>query len=314
MPRRARSRVADRSAPRLRLSPVALIVVLAAVLLGVGAALLSGAPPTPNAVPSSSGTFVTYNDLIVFAWLVIGGVVVWVVYRLVQRIRDPSGAAMMNRFASVCLMAAMICVGFLVVVRLFVHGSSSGGGGRPVAQNNSSVGPGPPAGGTAPGNFTAGPISIPGWEAYIGLVVVAVVLAAVAIPVGAYLVARRKEGVEEASGPTPLERSRAEIASTLAALEADPNADPRALVEALYGRLLASLGEQVGRMEAQTPREIERSAVHTLGLPRPAARELTALFEEARYSPHTISSKEVDRARAALRRILDQIDAGRRRP
>jgi hypothetical protein len=307
-----RSGVADRSAPRLRLSPVALIVVLAAVLLGVAAALLSGAPTAPPPVPSSAGTFVTYGDLIVFAWIIIGAVVAWVVYRFVQRMRDPSGGAMMSRFATGALAAGLICVGFLVIVRLFVHTGPSGSS-RAVPQNNSTGNPTPPTGSTStPGNFTAGPVHIPGWEAYVGLLVVAVVLALVAVPVGAYLVARRREASEEPSGPTPLDRSRAAIASTLAALEADPNADPRALVEALYGRLLESVRDRVGGVDARTPREIERLAVPALGLPPPAARELTALFEEARYSPHPIGPGDVDRARRALRGILDRIDAGRR--
>ncbi|MCI4362613.1 MAG: DUF4129 domain-containing protein [Thermoplasmata archaeon] len=306
--------MADRSAPRLRLSPVALIVIVAAVLLGVAAALLSGAPAAPSAIPSSAGPFVTYGDLIVFAWIVIGSVVAWVVYRLVQRIRDPSGGALMSRFASVWLVAGLIFLGFLVLVRLFVHGVA-GGSGRPVPQNNSTGTPTPPAGGAGtPGNLTAGSLSIPGWEAYVGLIVVAVALAAVAIPVGAYLAARRRESQEADPGPTPLERSRAEIAAALAALEADPTADPRALVEALYGRLLSSVTDQVGGVEARTPREIERLAVGKLGLPPPAARELTALFEEARYSPHAITPKDVERARSALRRILDRIDSGWARP
>jgi hypothetical protein len=296
---------------RPRLSPVALVVLVAALLIGVAAALLSGAPPTPPNVPSTPGTFVSYSDLVVFGYVVIGSVVVWIAYRFVQRIRDPSGARMMSPLATLWVTMFLVFLGFLVIVRFLLHPPAASSGRGAPGNNSTGMPVPPPPGGGTPGNFVIGPVSAPGWEGYLVVIVVAVVLAAVAIPLSGYLVNRRREEAEsERTGPTALQRSRAEIAATLSALESDPNADPRALVEALYGRLLSSLDERVGGVEARTAREIERQAVRTLGLPAPAARELTALFEEARYSPHRITSAEVDRARRALQGILNRIDAG----
>lgn len=296
---------------RPRLSPVALVVLVAALLIGVAAALLSGAPPTPPNVPSTPGAFVQYSYLVVFGYLVIGSVVVWIVYRFIQRIRDPSGAQMMSPLATVWVAMFLVFLGFLVIVRFLLHPAAPSSGRGVPANNSSGMPPPPPPGSGTVGNFTIGPVTAPGWEGYLVVVVVAVLLAAVAIPLSGYLMARRREDREtETAGPTPLERSRAEIAATLSALESDPNADPRALVEALYGRLLSTIDDRVGGVEARTAREIERQAVRTLGLPPTAARELTAVFEEARYSPHQITSAEVARAREALQRILKQIDAG----
>lgn len=307
---RAAPTVAPTPPPRPRRSPLALVVLLAALLIGVAAALLSGAPPTAPGVPNTPGAFVHYSDLVVFGWVVIGSVVAWIGYRVVQRIRDPSGAQTMAPIVVVWVTMFVVFVGFLLLVRFLVHPKPMGPGSGPVS-NNTTVPPPAPAGGA--GTFAIGPVSAPGWEGYLVVLVVAVVLAAVAIPLTGYLVARRQEAREaETTGPSARERSRAAIAATLNALEADPNADPRALVEALYGRLLSSVDPHVGGVEARTAREIERLSVGALGLPPPAARELTALFEEARYSPHRITATEVDRARTALRRILERIDAGGR--
>jgi uncharacterized protein DUF4129 len=304
---RARSGVARRSPPPSRIAPISLIVVVAAVLLGVAAALLSGAPPTPSTFQSTPGAFVQYSDLVIFGYVVIGGVVLWVVYRLIQRIRDPSGGQFVSRVASAWALVLALCLVFLVAARLVAH-PSPGSSQRPMGNNTTVTHPPPPPVGT-PGNFSLGPINAPGWEAYLGLIVLAVIVGAVAIPVSGYYLARRREAKEESPGPSASERSRAEIAATLATLEADPKADPRALIVALYGRLLSSVEDGVGGVEARTAREIEVAAVTTLGLPKEAARELTRLFEEARYSSHPITPADVDRARAALRRILDRIDA-----
>jgi uncharacterized protein DUF4129 len=311
MEHRAPPVVTDGGTRPARVPPVLLIVVVAAVFLGIAAALLSGAPATPSTFQSTPGAFVTLSQLQIFGWIVIGSVVVWLVYRVVVRIRDPSGSALATQFVAGASVVLLLAVVFVFLARFLSHPAPKPPTGSGAA-NHTVVPPPPPPGGL-PGNVSVGPINAPGWEAYLGLIVLVVVLAAVAIPVSAYLAARRRDAEEEPE-PSESERSRAEIASTLAALEADPNADPRALIVALYGRLLASVDERVGGVEARTAREIELLTVHALGLPPDAARELTALFEEARYSPHPISSNDVANARKALRRILGRIDAETRSP
>jgi hypothetical protein len=107
-------------------------------------------------------------------------------------------------------------------------------------------------------------------------------------------------------GPSP---SRRAVADALAALEAQPYGDPRAVIVALYARLLVQVEPRLDGIEHYTPREIERVAVASLGVGGETARTLTGLFEEARYSTHPMDSDDSARARAALARALDEMDA-----
>jgi hypothetical protein len=306
----ARPRVDDRPPPRSTVSPLAIAVVLAALFFGVAAALLSGAPPTPTAPPSSAGAFITFEDLQVFGWTIIGLTAAWVVYRVVQRFRNPNHGRV-NPFVTVAVVCLLLLLGFVVIVHLFGPTGVSQGGPTSGQRSNNSTVPPPmptPTSGGSPGNFTVGAHSFPGWVAYALVIGVTVVAACLTVPL-AYAIARRRKGWEAVvPGPTPAEMARAAIAATLAALEDDPNADPRALVVALYGRLLATVDARLVETGSRTAREIEATAVARWRLPPDAARELTRLFEEARYSPHPIGRADTERARAALQKVLDGMD------
>ncbi|HKV90368.1 MAG TPA: DUF4129 domain-containing protein [Thermoplasmata archaeon] len=292
-----------------RASPVAVVFLLAALLLGVAGALLSGPAPLPPVFPAPSGLFLSYPTLVGLSALLIALVVIWIGYRLVQRIRDPSGAQMMTRPMAVFAIMFLLFLGFIAASHFLAAPAPASG----VAAGNGTTPPGnstsPPHGGAA-GNVTFGVWSVPWWSAYAGVIAVAVVVAVVAVPLALALRSRRTGEAMTVGTPTAADRARAEIVDTLARLEADPDADPRALIVALYGRLLAAVDPKIEDLESRTAREVEALAVARLALPRPAARELTALFEEARYSEHLLTREDTIRARAALRRVLEHLGAG----
>jgi hypothetical protein len=282
------------------------VFLLAALLLGVAAALLTGTPPIPPNTPSSAGWVLNYGGLVIFSAIVIGLVVAWVVYRLIQRIRDPSGSTLLGPPTVVFVVMFLLAIVFLVLAR-FLHSSSSMG--PPTGGNRSTGGALPPPGnGTSlPGSISS-PGGFPGWETYAAVLIVGVVLALVVAPFVASRLLLRS-APPEASVDEAAARTRAEVADTLRRLEADPSADPRALIVALYARLLSRVEPRLTDLDAKTAREVERLAVAELGLPEPAARELTVLFEEARYSVHPLGAEESARARDALARILASLAA-----
>ena len=311
MERANRSGVGTDPSHRPRASPLALVFILAAVLIGVAAALLSGpAAPTPSFL-SEPGFSVGYAALQAFSWVVIALVVIWIVYRVVQRIRDPSGAQSMGRTMVVFLVMFLLFLGFIAVSHFLANPQNGPPASGP--NGNGTMGPPPhpvPPMGAPLGNLTIGSWSVPGWTGYAVVLGIAVVIALVAIPL-AIALRPRTAGPPVLPSPTIAERTRAEIAGTLEQLESDPQADPRALIVALYARLLVAIDPKIENAEARTARELETLAVERLALPPAAARELTALFEEARYSVHPMTRDDGVRARAALQRILAALDAGR---
>jgi predicted HicB family RNase H-like nuclease len=58
----------------------------------------------------------------------------------------------------------------------------------------------------------------------------------------------------------------------------------------------------------QTARELEAAIRNMLGVNTPAIRELTNLFEEARYSLHAITEDDAGRAQRCLLDISGQMD------
>ena len=85
------------------------------------------------------------------------------------------------------------------------------------------------------------------------------------------------------------------------------DAEIRARIVELYSQLLRSVTPGLGDLGARTPREIEALGVKRLGFRPGTARELTWLFEEARYSTHPISRQSLERARFALNATFDDL-------
>lgn len=300
--------VADRRIDPERFRNLAGVFLLAALLFGMAAALLAASPPAPARFVSSPGFFLTYGDLEILSAIVVGGFAAWFVYRVILRLRDPAGSDYFRRPAVVFLVALLICVAFIGIVRaLPPHGESTGGG------RNNTTGPTnmttPPPGGLPP-SVSIGSTSVPGWGIYVAVLAGVALVAVVAVPIWLASRARGEVDVPGRSRAALVRQAREEIAATLARLESDPNADPRALIEALYAKLLGTLEPKVEHLGPKTAREVEALAVAQLSLPRAAARELTDVFEEARYSTHPVTRNDADRARSALGRILAALDAG----
>jgi uncharacterized membrane protein YgcG len=291
-----------------------LLVVVMAIGFGAIAALLAAPPPTQapsNAGPPPSPPFLSFSTgVAIFGGAVLVLLFGWMALQLYRRLRGETvlplqfavrllAVILLFLVALVLLHYAQPGSGFGTVTNGTLHGQNGTGGTGGSAANNST------GNGTLFGPFHPIPgLSIPVWWVYVGLLVAAGVAAAVLYP---YFAARRSEPETETEPPTP--ESRRAVADALAALEADPRADPRAVIVALYARLLAQVAPRLGDLDGYTPREIEGVAVATLGLRADTARELTALFEEARYSTHPMNARDSARARLALGRALAQMGA-----
>ncbi|HKS59968.1 MAG TPA: DUF4129 domain-containing protein, partial [Thermoplasmata archaeon] len=97
------------------------------------------------------------------------------------------------------------------------------------------------------------------------------------------------------------------VARLLAVPGAASDAEIRTRIVQLYSQLLQSVTPGLGNLSSRTAREIEDLGVSRLGLRRETSRELTRLFEEARYSTHPLGRSSLETARAALNRMLDDL-------
>jgi hypothetical protein len=167
------------------------------------------------------------------------------------------------------------------------------------------VRPGTPSKRPAPGNTVPVRVHVPLDEILYGLLIAALVAAAVA---SVWWAARLRRPA--AAGPAgelaeDSEGLRDAVAEGRAALaELD---DARAAIIACYSAMERSLAERgTARAMADTPDELLDRAV-AVGLVRgPAAGRLTALFYEARFSSHPLGPEQRDAARDAL----DSLAAG----
>lgn len=92
--------------------------------------------------------------------------------------------------------------------------------------------------------------------------------------------------------------------------ELEMGGDVRQVILACYARFCAFLGARgIVSQEALTPRELEDLAVRRLSVSADSAESLTALFEEARYSEHTLGDADRDRAVRSLERIRADLEA-----
>ncbi len=89
----------------------------------------------------------------------------------------------------------------------------------------------------------------------------------------------------------------------------DTDEEPRELLIRLYGTLLDRLTPFVGDTDRQTAEEIRIAHLVRLGISGATAREITRLFEEARYSQHPIGPMELARAKSAIHQAIAELDA-----
>ncbi len=112
--------------------------------------------------------------------------------------------------------------------------------------------------------------------------------------------------------PIRLGKDRAVAAQAVreAIRELELGVNVREAILACYQRFCLFLGARgIGDQEALTPRELEDLAIRQLQVSSDSAGTLTSLFEEARYSEHTLGDPDRDRAMRSLERIRADLEA-----
>jgi hypothetical protein len=123
---------------------------------------------------------------------------------------------------------------------------------------------------------------------------------------------RRKQKPLEADTKAPQgDRAAMEgaIHGSIEAMLADP--DPNTAIRGAYARLLMALDScGRGRWEHEGPMEHLKRVLGTLQIRPTPLRELIALFELARFSPHHLTTTHRDRALLALREVATGLETG----
>lgn len=295
-------------APRRPYPVLGITFLLVALGLGAVAVLLSAVPaPLPPAAGGSTAGPTFFGAVtVLLGWSVVAVVGAWIALHLIQRWRT-GASALPGRVYVVLVAIFLVGLALFGLLRFVAHpgpaeptgpatpGSNGSHNTTPTGgQNNSSVLPGGNAGALG---------GIPGWVGYVLIVVVVGVGAALLVPVLARLAAPRPAGPAAGTGG-----ARRQLERAIRALSSpDAGAPARERIIAAYSVLLGRLHEGGEELEARTPREIEHGSLARHRIPPETARDLTALFEEARYSAHELGEAEVARIRQALERALTRL-------
>jgi hypothetical protein len=292
------------------------IFLVAAVAFGLAASFLAG-PSTPfeaQAPPSPPTNFLYVQ---IASAIILLALVGFVVFRIISTFRRGGLPIPVHTMVLFLTMFGVALV-FLVLFHL-VGGGATTAVANGTAKAGSPPPPPPNAGpsGPAVGNFTGfGGVSIPGWVVYAGVIGAALVVVTVLVP---YVIAARKEPIGALGTPRPtVEEVRAALQRAIDDLDA-PSVSANRRIIAAYAALLQRFEERRprgvdGAVDTMTPRDVERVCIERLRVEPSTARELTGLFEEARYSTHPMEEPDVERARAALRRALTDLDRAPRLP
>lgn len=293
-----------------RISPVLIVVLIAALAAGAAASILveaSTAPPPTNG-PTSQVLLPVWVFVVAVLGLLVAILVAWAVIRL------GSGSTFANRTLILGLITILIISLFVVGLRVFGVGGPPPPVGTPVTTNTSANGTSGHTGGlgnatnlSGLGSYNLFP-SVPPWVPFVVLGIIVLLLAAVALPRTREYLAERKERLPPPG--VPLAPSEVLAALHRASSELDLGGDPRLIILALYSEMLVHLQPMVGSVDTSTPEEIRSLHLTRLGVRPDAAKSLTRLFEEARYSTHLMGPKELAAARSAVRATLE--DLGRK--
>ncbi len=292
---------------RRRRAPLLAVFLLAAITFGFAAALLAGTP-----TPQAGGSPVFVRDVNFDAGLLITGAIMAGLVALwlfsLFRHRQTSDLNVLATWVLPFLVVVGVLLAGLVVASLLnpigtpIPGSGTG-------TNPGNTTPPPPPNGTSNGALFHLPPWSPGWIPFLVVGVVAVALVVLVLPI--LLASRSRSRTASLEDPGA---GRGALERAIRTLDADPNADPRSRIIALYAELLRRAANYLDRWESLTPREIETACVRVWHLPPVPAHDLTRLFEEARYSEHPIPEASVDTARGALREALAALPRPRGAP
>jgi hypothetical protein len=188
----------------------------------------------------------------------------------------------------------VIWLGWLLTA-LLVVGSAAGGLWLLSLLLRSVQGSSPQDPASAPGAESAGTV-----EGLLPLLAGMVVALAVALALATTLRRDQPEPVEPPPGGDVVA-----LASAVAAAEQamDRYDDTRAAIIAAYTEMARALSVAAGHRPADTPTELLERVVAAGLVPAAAARELTDLFREARFSSHPLPPTGRSAAEAALARV-----------
>jgi hypothetical protein len=292
------------------------VVVLTAIVAATSRATLGASAGGVN--PRSSGAAHTGESaLLAFgfvAWVVVTGLVVTAVWpALRRRKRDPEDDRDQPYTPDIPLWEKLFMVMLpalvFAAILIGVVGASAGRGGgvpapaplslglaHPVSGATSTAAPPstPPAGGGGPAVIT---------DAAIGA-------AAILASAGGILLVRGRRRRPRDLSPA---RARAAVAQavewSLDDLRREP--DPRRAVIAAYARMERMLADDgIGRRAFEAPLEYLRRVLTQAHVDAAPIAGLTHLFQEARFSPHTVAGDDRERAVQALTAIRDDLERG----
>jgi hypothetical protein len=300
------------SPPAGRVSWVLLVVVAVAIAVGATASILVNPNMTSPAGSSSGPTQQVQLPNWVFAAAILAVMIVVLIVWIIIRI-DAKGQRGISSNAFISLLFAIGVISLLVIVLhlLGVGGSSQNSG------NDTNITPPPPPPtvppSTGPPLTGAGSVfvapSVPAWVPLVIIAIVVVVAVTVGVPqTRRYLSERRAEAGDRRRANAPRASPAVHDALSRASYELDLGQDPRTVILALYQEMLVHLRPMSGSVESATPEEIRTTYLEHYGVRHGAARTLTRLFEEARYSTHPLGPAERDRARDAVRAAIDDLD------
>lgn len=255
------------------------------------------APPGSGSPNPGAGGILDSNSaatilLVCFAAIVVLSIVFVILTRRkglpVRRILRPS-----SWFDIVAMLIAFLVFGLILVlwprIVAAVSRPTTSGTGNPNLSGNSSALP----------SVSGIPLGV----FLIAAVVVSVLAIALTFRLGAELM--RPLPDRRRSGP----RREAALVLQTAIEQLQLGGDVREVILACYARFCVLLGARgIAAQEALTPRELEDLAVRRLSVSADSSDALTSLFEEARYSEHTLADADRNRAVASLERIRTDLE------
>jgi len=287
------------------------LLLLLALVVGVVAALLVAGAPSPPAPRAGE----VQIDLPLDAWgaLLLGPLLAGLTAIFVRWARAPRTGA--GR-AIVQTAGVLLVCGVVLLVLLNAFGSGNGflryttsGGGSPSGNNTTGGGHSNGTGGTVPGGTVPGTYTyVLGPWAIVGILVgLSALVGLLAVPgVLTRLVDRRPPALE-----TPgVDRRQVAGAFGEASSALARGEDFRETIVRLYVRLLGSLAPRAGDVASLTPEEIRQRVLERLGVRHDPARDLTRLFEVARYSTHALGPGDAEKFRSAVGAIEEDLLRG----
>ena len=268
------------------------------VLVGVVAVASTGSTPsgTTDSRPPADTLLDTFFSLALLALIPAAALLV---YGLMQR-KAIAREIASGRYRRTSVWTYLVLMGIFAAAVYFrltdFRLDFRGGANEVVALGASTERPAPEG---DPGNGSV-------YEPEFAWIPVLVVVALAAVGVAAYLVAsRRRERVgfhERVAAEQVVEI----LGDDFDDLRAEP--DPRRAVIAAYARLEGALASSgLPRRPAETAEEYVVRVLGALEVSRRPVRELTGLFERAKFSQHPIDEPMRERAIAALTRIRDEL-------